>query len=164
MGLRQNLIQEFDTLAQAGGPLPATLRVSDANGVQVRVVVNAIDSLSCAIAEIEVFVPQLQSAAFAVLKDWAEQLSRRITYLLEQIGPLEFDEASGQVLIRSIPPDQLPDGTQFYEVILSQHGAGNFLLKRYQSTKGQPGRDAVDMVLTRQVILKLVDDLEATIP
>lgn len=164
MGLRRNLIQEFNTLSHAGGPLPCTLRASGANGMQLRLVVTAIDSLSCAVAEIEVFVPQLQNGAFAVLKEWATRLSQRITYLLEQIGPLEFDEATGQVLIRSTAPDQLPDGTQFYEVILSQHGAGNFLLKRYQWTKGQPGRNAVEMVLTQQVILKLVDDLESTIP
>ncbi len=164
MGLRQDLEQEFNTLLTAGGPLPVTIRLTNAKGVQLRLLVAAMDSLSCAVTELEVFVPQLQSAAFAALQDWAQRLSQRITYLLEQVGPLEFDEQAGQVLIRSLPPDQLPDGTQYYEIVLSQHGAGNFLLKRYKFIKGQPGRQPVDMILTRQVVAKLVDDLEATIP
>lgn len=164
MGLRQSLELEMETLQKAGGPYPARLRASNRAGVQLTALVTALDSLGCAVSEIEVFVPQLQSATFDVLKHWAQRLSRQLTYLLEQLAPLEFDENAGQVLIRSTRPDQLPDGTQYYEIILSQHGAGNFLFRRYMATKGQPGRSPVDMILTRQVILKLVDDLEATIP
>lgn len=164
MALRKALDLEMETLQKAGGPYPARLRASDSTGIQLTALVAAMDSLGCAVTEIEVFVPQLQSAAFDVLKQWAQHLSQQLTYLLEQLAPLEFDESGGQVLIRSTRPDQLPDGTQYYEIILSQHGAGNFLFRRYMATKGQPGRVPVDMILTRQVMLKLVDDLEATIP
>ncbi|MCA9078939.1 MAG: hypothetical protein KDA58_00210 [Planctomycetaceae bacterium] len=164
MGLSTNLKQELETLYQARGPVPASLRASDARGLMLRIEVVTIDLLGCAVSELELFVPTLQSAAFDVLKQWADALSQRITYLLEQIGPLEFDEAAGQVLIRSVSPDQLPDGAQYYEILLSQRGSGTFLLKRYKSTKGQSGRTPVEMLLTREVILKLVDDLEATVP
>ncbi|MEZ5944651.1 MAG: hypothetical protein R3C18_24960 [Planctomycetaceae bacterium] len=164
MGLSHDFDQELQTLTLAGGPLPANIRVSNQRGVNLTAVVTSADTLGCAISEIEVFVPQLQSSTFDVLKEWAKQLSQRVTYMLEQIGPLEFDEQAGQVLIRSNKPDQLPDGAQYYEIVLSRHGAGNFLLKRYQFTKGQAGRQPVDMLLTRQVITKLIDDLEATIP
>ena len=164
MGLRQNLEQELETLYKAGGPLPAALVATEASGIRLRLDVTTIDLLGCAVSGLELFVPQLQQAAFDVLKQWAEKLSQRITYLLEQMAPLEFDEEAQQVLIRSKSPDQLADGAQYYEVTLSQQGAGTFLLKRYRSVKGQPGRTAVDMLLTREVILKLVDDLQATIP
>ena len=104
-----------------------------------------------------------QSAAFSALETWARNLSKRITYLLEQIGPLELDPAAGEVLIRSTPPDQLPDGAQYYEIILSQKG-GTFLLNRFRSVKGTPGRSPVDIQVTHEVLHKLVDDLEDTIP
>jgi hypothetical protein len=164
MGLRQALDQELQAIVPAVTAWPHTVRVTDAQGRQLRVLLSALDTLSAAISELELFVPQLQSAAFSVLEDWAKRLSQRISYLLEQIGPLEVDQAAQQVLIRSLRPDQLPDGVEYYEVILSRLGAGTFLLKRYKAIKGQSGRTAVDLVLTRQVLGKLVEDLEATIP
>ena len=120
--------------------------------------------MSCSVAQIDLYVPSLQNAAFDALKQWADDLSRRITYLLEQIAPLEYDPSGGQVLIRSDPPDQLADGAQFYEIVLSSQAGGNFRLRRYRSVKGQPGRDPVDLTVTHEVLLKLADDLAATVP
>lgn len=105
-----------------------------------------------------------RTPAFDALKKWAENLSQRINYLLENIGPLEYDPTAGQVLIRSTPPDQLPDGTQYYEIVLSSQSGGNFSLRRYKSVKGQPGRDAVEITITHEVLLKLADDLVDTVP
>ena len=122
-----------------------------------------VDSLSCAFRELTLEVPGLQTAPFTTLETWARNLSQRITYLLEQIGPLELDPNAGQVLIRSTPPDQLPDGTQYYEIMLSQN-AGAFVLKRYKAIKGTPGRTQVDLQVTHEVLYKLVDDLEASAP
>ena len=64
----------------------------------------------------------------------------------------------------STPPSQLPTGTQYFEIILSSKSSGTFSLKRYRSTKGQPGRDAVEITVTHEVLLKLTDDLIATLP
>lgn len=162
MSLRQQLAAELQRLA--GTLSPATVGVSDANGIRMQIEFTAVDSMSCSFAQIELFVPNMQQAAFDKLKDWADSLARRITYLLEQIGPLEYDPAAGQVLIRSAPPDKLPDGTQYYEIVLSSQSGGNFSLRRYRSTKGQPGRDPVDITVTHEVLLKLADDLVNTLP
>jgi hypothetical protein len=162
MTLRQQLSQELSRLV--GAPSPGTVTVTDASGVRMQVDFTAVDSMSCSFSQIELFVPTLQNAQFDALRNWADNLSQRLTYLLENIGPLEYDPAAGQVLIRSAPPDKLPDGTQYYEIVLSSHSGGNFSLRRYRSTKGQPGRSAVDITVTHEVLLKLADDLVATLP
>lgn len=164
MGLRSDIERELRNLHQSGSPLPATVQASDAQGVTVSVDVTAIDSMSCEFSELQVFVPSLQNSAFDKLKEWARDLSQRITYLLEQIGPLEFDPNKGQVLIRSTPPHRLSSGTQYYEIMLSSSGNGTFVLRRYSSVAGQPGRSPVNIQVTIEVLLKLVDDLVATIP
>lgn len=162
MSLRSQLAQELQNLAgtQGGG----TVSLAGPGGLQLRIEFTLVDSLSCCFSELQLHVPALQQAAFDVLRNWADSLSRRITYLLEQIGPLEYDPAAGQVLIRSVQPDQLPDGSQYYEVVLASQTGGNFTLRRYRSTKGQPGRAPVDITVTHEVLFKLVDDLVDTAP
>ena len=162
MSLSTELGKELTRLAGTMGP--TQIAVSDAAGLTLSIDFTSIDSMSCSVSQIELFVPSLQSAAFDALKKWADSLSRRITYLLEQIAPLEYDPSAGQVLIRSNPPDQLADGTQYYEIVLSSQSGGNFRLRRYRSTKGQPGRDPVELTVTHEVLLKLADDLAATVP
>jgi len=162
MSLRSQLAQELQSLIGVQGGAVAAL--TDPTGLRLEVRFTAVDSMSCCFSELQLHVPALQQAAFDVLRNWADSLSKRITYLLEQIGPLEYDPATGQVLIRSVRPDQLPDGSQYYEVVLASQSGGNFTLKRYRSTKGQPGRAPVDITVTHEVLLKLVDDLVDTAP
>ena len=70
------------------------------------------------------------------------------------------------VVANRLPVDleKLPDGTQYYEIVLSSQSGGNFALRRFRSTKGQPGRDQVDITVTHEVLLKLADDLVSTLP
>jgi hypothetical protein len=164
MALRDDLENQLRGLYAARAPMPSSIQANDPSGITVRLDLTQLDSMSCAFSELAIFVPKLQNAAFAVLVDWATRLSQRITYLLEQIGPLEFDPLQGQVLIRSTPPQQLATGTKYYEIMLSSSGNGTFVLRRYQSVAGQPGRMPTEIQLTIEVLLKLVDDLLATVP
>ncbi len=163
MSLRDQIEVQLDAL-QKSGVVPARVRASDPGGMAITIDVSAIDSMSVEITELSLYVPSLQNAAFDKLKQWATDLSTRITYLIENIGPLEFDPAAGQVLIRSTPPAQLASGTEFFEIMLSSSGNGTFTLKRFRSITGQPGRDQVEMRLTTDILLRLVDDLVDTIP
>src|SRR5688572_30693597 len=88
MGLRQDVDNKLKSLA--GSSMPATLRAADPTGIELRLEFNQVDPLGCALSELALFVPALQNAAFDVLKQWATSLSRKITYLLESLGPLEF--------------------------------------------------------------------------
>ncbi len=106
----------------------------------------------------------MSGAGANVLKKWAEDLCARVTYLLEQLGPLEIDSQGKQVLIRSKSPDKRDSATTFYEVLLQSQGAGLFTLRRYRRDTQAAAREHVDLRTTHEVLEKLADDLIATIP
>ncbi len=161
MSLKTDLSHELQRLRGQGAQ---RVSLTAPGGVSLSIDFTAIDTLGCTFLEIALDVPALQNSAFDKLKKWAEELSQRITYLLEHLAPLEFDPVAGEVMIRSVPPDTLPDGTQYYEVLLQSHSGGHFSLKRYRSEKGTPGRTQVEMLTSIEVLLKLADDLVDTIP
>ena len=105
MSLSQTLSQELPRLVGLNSTQPTTITLPTTNGVEMSVDFTIVESLSCAFRELRMDVPRLAGASFNVLKQWADALSLRITYLLENIGPLEFDPTTQQVLIRSKSPD-----------------------------------------------------------
>jgi hypothetical protein len=142
-----------------------TVAVSDGSGVTVAVDLLSVESLGVSCEELRLEVPSLGSATLDVLKKWGDGLCRRVTYLLENLGPLEYDASSNEVLIRSTPPDQgLPGTTKYYEVLLSSHGAGRFSLRRFRNDAANPGRVPVPIQVTHEQLAKLINDLTTTIP
>jgi hypothetical protein len=110
-------------------------------------------------------VTALGAATLDTLKKWASDLCRRVTYLLENLGPLEYDAHGNQVLIRSTQVDKSAAGAaKYYEVMLSAHGAGRFSLRRFRNDNSGGGRVPVPLQLTHEQLSKLVNDLVATIP
>ncbi|MEX0718805.1 MAG: hypothetical protein WD066_19590 [Planctomycetaceae bacterium] len=164
MSLSPQLSAELNRLSGNPAALPHTALLSAPDGVDVAVEFVAVDRLGCAFEQLRIRVPALAGCDTDKLTEWAEALSRRVTYLLEGLGPIEIDTQAGQVLVRSNPPDQQPAGTSYYEVRLQSDTGGNFSLRRFQAVKGAPGRTQVDVQLTHEVLLKLVDDLVDTIP
>lgn len=164
MDLKDSLNHELARLVGYASTSTKTVTLPGPNQLHVALDFTAVDSMSCSLAEIRVLAPSLSAAGPKVLKEWAEALSRRITYLLEHIGPLEFSTDQGQVLIRSNPPDKQAGVTQFYEILLQSHAGGKFTLRRYRSEKGALGRKAVDIQVTHEVLHKLINDLVETIP
>lgn len=144
--------------------VPVTISVTEPNIANLEIDFVAIDSMSCSFVELRLTVPSLVNSAIDELRKWGEGLCKRVTYLLENIGPLEVDPDAGELLIRSTPPQTSPSGTKFYEIILQSHSNGSFTLKRYESEKGVPGRTPVNIQITHEVLLKLVEDLLDTIP
>jgi len=143
---------------------PRTVALSGPDGISLAIDFVAVDSMSCSLREIRLQVPSLVDADFDKLKTWGEDLCRRVTYLLENIGPLELDPDGKQVLIRSNPPNKQDGKTTFYEIVLQSHSGGNFTLRRYQADKDTPGHAQIDIQTTHEVLKKLVSDLIATIP
>lgn len=164
MDLSAHLSSELTRLAGFSGPPNHQVDVTDAAGLRLRIDFVAVDTLSSAFECLSLHVPKLVGHEVKVLNDWAVALSKRVTYLLEFIGPIEVDPSINEVLIRSTPPDQSSGSTQFYEVLLSAQTDGTFSLRRYRSHTGQPGRDAVDILLTNETLKKLVNDLVDTVP
>ena len=142
-----------------------TVTVSDGSGVTLSVDLLSVETLGVSCEELRLEVPSLGAATLDVLKKWGDALCKRVTYLLENLGPLEYDASSNEVLIRSTPPDQgMPGTTKYYEVLLSSHGAGRFTLRRFRNDSANPGRVPVPIQVTHEQLAKLVNDLTATIP
>lgn len=160
----RQLANEVRKLAGHLGTVPKTVAVSGPDGVDLAVDLTAADSLSCSCREIRMRVPALSGAGPDVLKKWADDLCARITYLLEQLGPIEVDAQGKQVLIRSKSPDKRDNSTTFYEVLLQSQGAGLFTLRRYRRDSQSAPREHVDLRTTHELLEKLADDLVATIP
>lgn len=164
MSIIRKLGTELTRLIGYSSPRPHTVLLSAPNKVSVEIDLTTVDTLSCSAEEFRVSVPALVGADFDKLKSWGDELCRRITYLLENIGPLEYDENDEQVLIRSTPPDAKGNTVQFYEIILASQTDGNFTLRRYRTDKGSAGRTPVEIVCTHEVLKKLVADLVDSIP
>ncbi len=164
MGLAENLNHELIQLIGYSSTSPRTVRLHGVDNVEIEIDLVAVDSMSCASEEIRIHVPKLVNADFDLLRRWAEALSQKVTYLLENIGPLELDPDSGQILIRSTPPQKQAGSTSFYEVLLKSHSAGNFSLKRYESKSSIGGRQPITMQTTHEVLKKLIVDLVESIP
>jgi hypothetical protein len=164
MSLSLILSQDLTRLVGLNSTQPVSVSLPSTNGVDMVVDFTVVDSMSCAFRELRMDVPRLAGTSFSVLKQWADDLSQRITYLLENLGPLEFDPVSKEVLIRSKSPDQRTGGARYYEILLQCQSSGRFFLRRYYSDPAQAGRDQVDVQMTHETLLKLVDDLVATVP
>jgi len=160
----RQLTNEVRKLAGHVGPVPKTIAVSGPGGVDLAVDITAADSMSCSCREVRMRVPNLSGAGSDVLKKWAQDLCARVTYLLEQLGPLEIDVEGKQVLIRSKSPDKRDDATAFYEILLQSQDAGVFTLRRYRRDGHGAAREHVDLRTTHELLEKLADDLIATIP
>ena len=165
MKLSERLTDELKQLAGHNGPAVKTVSASDsAKGIDVALDVTAVDSLSCSLAELRLRVPSLATAGVDLLRQWAADFCKRITYLLEHIGPLEVDPTNGKVLVRSTTPDRQDGSATFYEILLQSHSSGNFTLRRYRTEKSPPSRTRVDIFVTHEVLSKLVNDLVDTVP
>ena len=164
MSLSLDLSAALNPLVGQSFVPPKSVAVSDGSGISLAVDLIAVESLGVACEELRLDIPALAAAKLDTLKKWADGLCRRITYLLENLGPLEADAQENQVLIRSTPPDKSAAGTKYYGVMLSAHGAGRFSLRRYRNDNSSTGRVPVPLQVTHEQLSKLVNDLVATVP
>ena len=164
MELATQLDQQLQRLAGFTSGSPHRVELADDEGNRLTVDFVAVDTLSCAFLELLLHVPKLVGHELGVLKQWASNLSKRVTYLLENIGPVEIDQLGDQILIRSTPPDRSSTATKFYEVLLSAKANGTFSLRRIVYDHSQSTRQGLDIQLTHEVVLKLVRDLLSTVP
>ena len=141
-------------LFSSGGQL---LAVSD-GGLELRCELAALDTLACSFERIALRADRLAGNTPAQLKQVAEKLSQRLTYLLEPISPIEFDAQGCTVQMRSNPPRKDEDGTSYYELLVSH--SGELSLCRYMRPPGGM-RSIIPAHVTREVLLRIVDDFVA---
>ncbi len=119
---------------------------------------SALDSLGCSFTRFELHSDQLSTADITALKKVAEQLSARLTYLLEAIRPIEVDPDQCVVQMRSVPPSQVDNRTTYYELLVRK--GGYLSLCRFARDPGQP-REQIAAHLTREVFWRLLSDFSA---
>jgi hypothetical protein len=167
MLLHEQITHSLDQLKGLDSGVPTTVDWSIEGGPAIAVDFTVVDSLSCAFRELRVAADELKNSRFDALQSWADALCKKVTYLLEHIGPLESDMAAQTVLIRSTPPtkqtgsDQ-PGQTTFYEMLVQAPGI--LSLRRYTRAAHSADRSLCDIQITHEVLSKLVQDIVAAIP
>jgi hypothetical protein len=127
----------------------------EAPGQRLQAEVVALDTLACAFNYLGVEVGALAAAPVETLKQVADRLSHRLTYLLEPITAVEVDADQCAVQLRSNPPQRDDNGTSYYELLLKKGGL--ISLSRYNKEPREVRR-LVPAHVTREVFLRLVDD------
>jgi hypothetical protein len=159
MSLTDQLLQILQGMAGYPGPAPQTVSVTEPADVHLELDVTSADRFSCGFRELRLNVPPFTHTASGQLKQWADDVCQRVTYLLEQLDTIEFDPQTGQVQIRSTRPDRQADHSRYYEIVLQM--PGQLRLCRFQTVPGLP-REQIDLQITHEVLRKLVPDLVQT--
>jgi hypothetical protein len=162
MLLHEQITQSLAVLKGLASDVPKTVGWSAGGGPAVEVDFTAVDSLGCAFRELRISAEELKNVPFDRLRAWADELCRKVTYLLEHIGPLEADAEGQTVLIRSTPPARQPEQTAFYEMLVQ--APGRLSLRRYTRAAHEADRRPCDMQTTHEVLVKLVGDIVSAIP
>jgi hypothetical protein len=157
MSLHDQIAASLEGMKGLAFEVPKTIGWAAGGGPTVEVDFTAVDLLGCAFRELRIAANELNNVPFERLKAWADDLCRKVTYLLEHIGPLEVDTQVQTVLIRSTPPARQPAQTAFYEILVKAPGV--LSLKRYTRAAGEPDRLPCDICTTHEVLVKLVGDL-----
>lgn len=118
------------------------------------------NSLAVAFQILRVATPELAAATSTDLERLAKDLSGRLTYLMEPIRPIEIDADACVAQLRSSPPQRDDDGRTYYELTVRR--GGDLALARYRKEAGAARRQ-IPANVTREVLLRLVDDFEASL-
>ena len=158
MSIKSQVHTELNRLASLAATGPSTLRLDLGDGT-LNATITQIDRLACAFEQYSYTVDKLANATVGQLKDVANTLSKRLSYLLESISPIEIDDEACIVQMRSNPPQKDDDGTRYYELVVAR---GALTLCRYSRISGQP-RINVAANVTREVFERLAEDFVAAV-
>lgn len=156
MTLHADLKQQLDNL---GGSGPATVTLSDGPR-ELRCELAEWNRLAVSIHSLQLATTELAAASVADLERISTALAQRLTYLMEPISPIELDADACIVQLRSNPPQRDDDGRAYFE--LTVHKGGHLLLRRFHK-EPQCARAPIPATVTREVLLRLVDDFCAVL-
>jgi hypothetical protein len=157
MNLHDQINQELARIRAAGG---GGVLTADAPNGRLECDLTSVDAIGCAVDQFSFHTGRLTGASLEKLKKIGEDLSRRVTYLLEPIAIIEIDAEGITVQLRSSPPSQENGVTTYYELTINPSGLN---LRRYQSQSGQP-RQAIPAHFTHEALRRLAKDVTAAIP
>jgi hypothetical protein len=150
-------LQLDEQLTQRATSLPDIL-VLDGGTHVVRLEVVHADQLACVIDSLSVSAKNGTQFPPADLRQRADGIASRLTYLLEPIRVHEHDAAASSVQLRSYPPTRdAQNSVRYHELQVNRSGLS---LVRYEKTS-EASRRQIGMTLTREVLLRLMSDLVA---
>jgi hypothetical protein len=155
MSEKERIARELDAAEEAYTVIGSTspLRITTSVG-SLQVELTEVNALACRFTDFRVQVESLGDADAGRLQQIADDLANRLSYLLEPVRPIEFDQESSAVQMRSLPPTTIDEATRFYELIVRP---GEMSLCRYEKLTGQERR-VIPADVTREVLARLVDD------
>jgi hypothetical protein len=118
----------------------------------------ALDALALSFDHLTLTSSHLATASLDQLKKVADALSKRLTYLLEPISPIEIDADQCVVQLRSNPPQRDDNGPESHELLVRR--GGELSLRRYQK-QPRGARQSIPAHVTREVFLRLASDFSA---
>lgn len=147
--LADSLLRQIDA-ARVGATVAAT-----EGGDRLSLGVGRADAMAVAFNELRLDTDRLADAPVDRVRAVAEDLTRRVTYLLEPLTPIEIDRDLAVVQMRSTTPQQDNESTAYYELLVRT--GGTLALRRYRKPRGAM-REPIDATVTREVLGRLVDD------
>jgi hypothetical protein len=87
----------------------------------------------------------------------ANQVQKKISYLLEDFKLIEFDKMNKRAQLRSYPPHQKDDLKYYYEIILEEGTKAHF--QRYEYSRSQKRFMKITSQFTLEIFERLIDDL-----
>lgn len=151
-----SISRQFEQQLRTAGSGPASVGVRDGDHSLFCELV-AIEGLGVSATLIELKSKKLEGQPAEKLRAVADKLAAKVGYLLEAIAPIEIDDESCVIQMRSTPPYRAENATSYYEVLVT---AGSVSLRRYNKQK-RSAREAEPFDITRQVLFRLVDDFAA---
>ncbi len=159
MSLSQRIDAALDEL-EARNDFPAPLRVEEA-GQHLALDVEQSTPVGISCRNLEFAAPERAPWSLDDLKAWGQRLSARLTYLMEPLSVHEADVEAVEVRLRSQIPTPRDGRRSYYEITLDR--AGTLRLARYHFDEAERLRKPASIQLTREVLLRLADDLAASV-
>lgn len=156
MNYHDTIALEINAVVVAGGR-KFSAPADNGSGVLVADMAEA-DTLSVSLESLEFKSDRLANSDTRELSRIADQLSKKLTYLLEPLRVIEIDGDAGAVQMRSHPPYERSQQTRYYEVLVQR--GGSISLIRYERLPGEP-RKAIRAIVTTEVFYRLADDFAA---
>lgn len=156
MSISTKFRQEFSALSPGG---TCQLEIGH-DGRELICLLAENNPLAVSLAQLRLESTELAHASMDDLQQLSESLSKRLTYLLEPIAPIEADGDQCVVQMRSTPPQKDDDGRSYYELLVQRGGA--LSLVRYRKETGDT-RQRIPAQLTGEVLVRLVGDLDAAL-
>ncbi|MEM8864801.1 MAG: hypothetical protein AAGF31_04575 [Planctomycetota bacterium] len=122
--------------------------------------VDQAGSLAVTCWELRLTTDRLAGVTIERVRAVAEEVTRRVTYLLEPIQPIEADAEACIVQMRSVEPDERGDTRTYYEALAKK--GGTISLQRFEAQRGAM-RTSVAMTLTKEIIERLAEDFLASV-